>query len=180
MSYVCSIAWQTNGLQPSAYPGNDEYIAAFELCILPICSAYKPQLVLVSAGFDSALGDKEGQCRVTPHGYFQMTQALQNAAESGRCVVVLEGGYNVPSVKYSFGACVGALLGTSLEGAASEETSTVARQVDPAASRAIAATVQALQPFWPQLKNPVALANAGYWWDADLATGSEGEPKPEV
>lgn len=40
--------------------GNAEYIAAFLQVILPIAYQYSPDLVLVSAGFDAAVGDPLG------------------------------------------------------------------------------------------------------------------------
>ena len=59
--------------------------------ILPIARAFDPQLVIVSAGFDAALGDPLGGMRVTANGYALMTQRLLTLAE-GRMVVALEVG----------------------------------------------------------------------------------------
>ncbi|XP_044170689.1 polyamine deacetylase HDAC10-like isoform X2 [Acropora millepora] len=50
---------------------------------------FDPELVLVSAGFDSARGDPKGQCDVTPEGYHHLTKLLMNLAR-GKIVVVLE------------------------------------------------------------------------------------------
>jgi acetoin utilization deacetylase AcuC-like enzyme len=93
-------------------PGNAEYADAFDRLLMPIAEQFRPELVIVSAGFDSALGDPEGECRCTPDGYAWMTSRLMGLAD-GKVVVALEGGYNVPSVKYCLGACVGALLGAA-------------------------------------------------------------------
>jgi hypothetical protein len=39
---------------------------AFRQVILPIALEYKPELVIISAGFDAAMGDPLGGCNVTP------------------------------------------------------------------------------------------------------------------
>jgi hypothetical protein len=53
---------------------------------------YNPQLVLISAGFDAALGDPLGGQAITPAGYGALTQDLLELA-GGKVVLVLEGGY---------------------------------------------------------------------------------------
>ena len=78
--------------------------------LLPIAHAFQPDLVLVSAGFDAALGDPLGGCRITPHGYSQLTHLLCGLA-GGRVALVLEGGYNVPAIARSLAACTRVLLG---------------------------------------------------------------------
>lgn len=40
--------------------GDGDYMAAFCQVVLPICYQYNPELVLVSAGFDAAIGDPLG------------------------------------------------------------------------------------------------------------------------
>eukprot|EP00927_Polykrikos_kofoidii_P008088 TRINITY_DN13345_c0_g3_i1.p1 TRINITY_DN13345_c0_g3~~TRINITY_DN13345_c0_g3_i1.p1 ORF type:complete len:374 (-),score=62.70 TRINITY_DN13345_c0_g3_i1:128-1081(-) len=106
--FSVNLGWNC-GLTGESY-GDAEYAAAWDRLLMPIASQYNPQLVIVSAGFDSARGDPEGELGVTPDGYAYLTSRLMELA-GGRLVVALEGGYNVPSVKFGFGACVGALLG---------------------------------------------------------------------
>ena len=90
--------------------GDAEYIAAFNQVIMPIGHAFNPDLVLVSAGFDSAKGDPLGGCRVSPSGFAHMTAMLSSLAR-GRMVVCLEGGYNLRSISRSMEACARVLLG---------------------------------------------------------------------
>ena len=52
-------------------------------------SQYRPQLVIVSCGFDAALGDPLGKYCVTPTGYGHMTHLLTGLAD-GKVVIVLE------------------------------------------------------------------------------------------
>ncbi|XP_044176529.1 polyamine deacetylase HDAC10-like isoform X2 [Acropora millepora] len=89
--------------------GDADYLAVFHHILLPIAYEFDPELVLVSAGFDSARGDPKGQCDVTPEGYHHLTKLLMNLAR-GKIVVVLEGGYNLTSVEESICACT-SLLG---------------------------------------------------------------------
>ncbi|KAL9971553.1 hypothetical protein ACROYT_G017728 [Oculina patagonica] len=90
--------------------GDADYLAVFHHILLPIAYEFEPDLVLVSAGFDSARGDPKGLCDVTPEGYHHLTRMLMNLA-NGRVVIVLEGGYNLSSVAESMCACTSSLLG---------------------------------------------------------------------
>ena len=49
--------------------GDAEYLAAFHHLILPAATAFRPELVVISAGFDAAAGDPLGGCNITPAGY---------------------------------------------------------------------------------------------------------------
>ena len=44
--------------------GSAEYLAAFWQLVMPVARQFKPQLVLVAAGFDAAIGDDLGGCKV--------------------------------------------------------------------------------------------------------------------
>lgn len=93
--------------------GNAEYVAAFHQIVLPIAYQFDPELVLVSAGFDAAVGDPLGGCKVTPEAFGHMTHWLKGLA-NGRIILSLEGGYNVNSISYSMTMCTKALLGDPL------------------------------------------------------------------
>ena len=90
--------------------GDAEYLAAFDQVLLPIARSFRPELVLVSAGFDAAGGDLLGEMRVTPDGFAAMTARLQSLA-GGRCALALEGGYNLEAISRSAAACLRVLLG---------------------------------------------------------------------
>jgi acetoin utilization deacetylase AcuC-like enzyme len=112
---------------------------------MPLARAFDPQLVFVSAGFDSAAGDEMGY-GLTPAGYAWMTQRLLTLA-GGRVVVTLEGGYNVVAVARSVHACTAALLGVvdSAPAAAPAPPSQVG-------ARCVRETADALRKFWPCLR----------------------------
>jgi acetoin utilization deacetylase AcuC-like enzyme len=72
--------------------------AAFTDRLLPAIDAFKPDLILISAGFDSRIDDPLGQFRLTDDDFVALTKLLLESAQShcqGRLVSVLEGGYNI-------------------------------------------------------------------------------------
>lgn len=58
---------------------------------MPIAREFAPELVLVSAGFDAAVGDPLGEYLLTPAVYAHMTRLLCSLA-NGKVVFALEGG----------------------------------------------------------------------------------------
>ena len=93
--------------------GSAEYLAAFWQLVMPVARQFNPQLVLVAAGFDAAIGDDLGGCKVDPDCYGQLTHLLSSLAQ-GRVAIFLEGGYNISSVSKSVVMCAKALLGYPL------------------------------------------------------------------
>ncbi|XP_031489923.1 histone deacetylase 5 [Nymphaea colorata] len=89
--------------------GDADYLAVWDNILIPLAKSFDPDLVLISAGFDAAIGDPLGGCRVTPYGYSIMTKKLMDFA-SGKIVLALEGGYNLNSLAKSVLACVKVLL----------------------------------------------------------------------
>lgn len=73
------------------------YVDGFRRGLETLASRLKPELVLVSAGFDAHVDDPLGGMRVTEEGYGSMTRALRDVAavySGGRLVSLLEGGYD--------------------------------------------------------------------------------------
>jgi histone deacetylase 4/5 len=68
--YNINIPW------PHAQFGDADYLAVWEHVLMPVARKYNPDMVLISAGFDSAEGDPLGECRVTPTAYFKMTKQV--------------------------------------------------------------------------------------------------------
>ena len=84
--------------------GDTDYGNIFEKFLKPIALEYQPQLILVSAGFDTHYNDPLGGMDVSEKGYARMTQILMEIAGAtahGKLVLVLEGGYNVTSQRRS-------------------------------------------------------------------------------
>ncbi len=81
--------------------GDTEYQKAFEEKLKPAAAAFKPDFVLISAGFDAAKGDLLGGMKVTPAGYAALTRVVKVIAEQhcqGRLVSLLEGGYDLEAL----------------------------------------------------------------------------------
>ena len=74
---------------------------------------FRPQLVLVSAGFDSRLGDPLGRFRLTDEDFARLTDIVVDIARrhaAGRLVSVLEGGYNLDGLARAAVSHVGRLV----------------------------------------------------------------------
>ncbi|KAL1507004.1 hypothetical protein AB1Y20_007866 [Prymnesium parvum] len=104
-----NVGWNTQG---HAKPGDAEYLAVWREVLMPIATAFRPDLVLVAAGFDAAEGDPLGMCHVTPLGYAKLTRQLQQLA-GGKLVLALEGGYSLAATSASAAGCMAALLGVT-------------------------------------------------------------------
>uniref|UniRef100_A0A8I6WQ53 histone deacetylase n=1 Tax=Hordeum vulgare subsp. vulgare TaxID=112509 RepID=A0A8I6WQ53_HORVV len=90
--------------------GDADYVAAWDHVLLPIAEAFDPDIILLSAGFDAAMGDPLGGCCITPDGYALLLTKLLGFAK-GRIVMALEGGYNLKSIANSVCVCAKVLLG---------------------------------------------------------------------
>ena len=61
--------------------GDADYRKAFEERLKPAAEAFRPDFVLISAGFDAANGDLLGGMKVTPEGYAELTRIVKGIAE---------------------------------------------------------------------------------------------------
>jgi len=78
--------------------GRREVFHALELGLLPAMENFKPEMVLISAGFDSRIDDPLGGMALTDEDFADMTRMMLQLADqyaAGRLVSVLEGGYNL-------------------------------------------------------------------------------------
>ena len=80
----------------AAGSGDPEYVAAFRDLVEPVVTAFDPELVLVSAGFDAHVDDPLAGMEVTDAGF---TELARRSAQLGhRVAAVLEGGYNLATL----------------------------------------------------------------------------------
>jgi len=96
--------------------GDAEYAAIMRDVFAPVAAAYAPDLVLVSAGFDTLASDPLGGMCMSPAGYGTlMEQVLEMAAPTAasRVVVLLEGGYDVRAEAEAVEQVLRVLQGTS-------------------------------------------------------------------
>ncbi|MFA9408481.1 MAG: histone deacetylase [Candidatus Dadabacteria bacterium] len=78
--------------------GDNEFIKIFQEILKPIIDQYKPEFILVSAGFDIFFDDPLGGMKVTPEGFAKLTRQLTDQADrvcNGKIIFLLEGGYNL-------------------------------------------------------------------------------------
>ncbi len=92
---------------------DQDILSAFTDHLLPVAEAFKPDLVLISAGFDSRKDDTLGCFSVTDDGFAKLTRMMTGLAArhcEKRLVSVLEGGYRLPGLASAAAAHVKALL----------------------------------------------------------------------
>ena len=96
--------------------GDPEFITTFQQVLVPIADRFRPDIVLVSAGYDAHHADPLGGMRVTSEGYAALCGiALDIAARhaGGRLALFLEGGYDLAGLAASVRACVEVLAGAT-------------------------------------------------------------------
>ncbi len=84
--------------------GPDDYLAAFDDRVVPALECYRPQFILISAGFDAHREDPMAQINLGADTYAEMTRRLRDVAArhcDGRIVSILEGGYNLSALAES-------------------------------------------------------------------------------
>lgn len=93
--------------------GDRDLIDAFEKKLVPAAEKFQPDVVIISAGFDSRTGDPLGRFRVTDSGYKRLTQILLQIARDhaeGRLISALEGGYSLEGLSKAVPAHIETLL----------------------------------------------------------------------
>ncbi|HTC26342.1 histone deacetylase family protein [Dyella sp.] len=97
----------------SAGDGSYEFRELWDGVLLPRLHAFKPQLLLISAGFDAHRNDPLADIRLQTEDYAWITERLVDVARThadGRVVSTLEGGYDLTALAASASAHVAALL----------------------------------------------------------------------
>ncbi len=95
--------------------GRAEILPLFQEVLAPAAERFRPDLVMISAGFDSREGDPLGRFTLTDRDFADLTRELMAIADrhaNGRLVSVLEGGYNLAGLASAAAAHVEALAGS--------------------------------------------------------------------
>ena len=92
-------------------PGSDDqrYLSVLDEIIGPRVADYRPELILVSAGFDAHRDDPLANMAITEAGYFAIASRMRSWADAlsdGRLVLLLEGGYNQHALALSVVATI--------------------------------------------------------------------------
>jgi acetoin utilization deacetylase AcuC-like enzyme len=93
--------------------GGKEFRAAWEGRIIPALEAFRPELLIISAGFDAHEADPLAQLRLREIDFAWVTEALLAVAEAhcpGRVVSLLEGGYDLEALAASVAAQMHVLM----------------------------------------------------------------------
>jgi acetoin utilization deacetylase AcuC-like enzyme len=94
--------------------GRAEVLGAVRESLAPAMEEFRPDLVLISAGFDSRIGDLLGRFTLTDEDFTDLTRTAMEIADrhaGGRLVSLLEGGYALPGLASAAAAHVGTLAG---------------------------------------------------------------------
>lgn len=109
--------------------GNGEFTALYQRLLVPVARAFKPELILVSAGIDIHADDPLGAMKVNPAGFAGLTRLLMDIARQtcgGRVVFCLEGGYHADALADSALAMIDELTGRT-----STDVNAMAAGADP-------------------------------------------------
>jgi acetoin utilization deacetylase AcuC-like enzyme len=93
--------------------GDAEYLAVCQRLLVPAAEAFRPEIVIVSSGFDAHRDDPLGSMQVTGAGFGAMARVVRALADAhcgGRLVVILEGGYALTGLRESTAALLDVLL----------------------------------------------------------------------
>ena len=124
-----------------------DYERAYDAIAWPILTAFKPQLILISAGFDAYKDDPLAGMRVEAECFGRLTARLVALADEsceGRIVAATEGGYHLKGIADSLRSVVRVLDGGRIDrGAAAAEAGT------PRGDAAVAAVKPHLAKYWP-------------------------------
>ena len=131
--------------------GDSSYVQIFRQIIEPVALQYKPELILLSAGFDAYFNDPLGGMRITPEGFAALTRILLNIADAcceGRLVAVLEGGYHIAGLAKSARCVLEEMLDET--NFSQEKLSAMENDADDDAGIVIRQVASAIRPFWKE------------------------------
>jgi acetoin utilization deacetylase AcuC-like enzyme len=120
--------------------GEDFYAAAFAGLFVPVLREFRPELVIVSAGYDAHAADPLGGMSLEAAAYGRFAARLASVAREVRAAplaLVLEGGYNLRALTESIAATMQGI----------EEGSEADREY-PAGARPVEVARETLMPFW--------------------------------
>ena len=94
--------------------GDEEYQTIYEDVLAPIAMRYKPQLIMVSAGYDGHWADSLAMMQLSVSGFARLVEIIKVLADklcNGKLIFTLEGGYHLEAMPYSVLATLSILQG---------------------------------------------------------------------
>jgi len=134
-------------------PGDAEFLKIFKTILVPVALEYKPDLVMLSAGFDIYYKDPLGGMRVTPGGFANLMRVLLDIADEccdGKLVAVLEGGYDLKGLRQSIEKVLQEMSGETRQ--SPEDLDGVVEQAESYIDEIIKTVVNQIQPLWHSLR----------------------------
>jgi len=128
---------------------NSQYVKIYRKLLCPVAMKFNPELVLISAGFDTYYLDPLGGMKVTPAGFAHLTRILMDIADQccgGKLVMTLEGGYHTGGLAESVKAV---LLEMRDDTRTSEQDlANMEKQADSRIDPLIKRVMEQLDPIW--------------------------------
>lgn len=94
-----------------------DFLDVFNALVIPVIDQFKPDLMMISAGFDAHERDPLARMRLSTTGYAMLTKSLCDAADRhchGRVVAVTEGGYDLTALKACLESSISILDGAAV------------------------------------------------------------------
>ncbi len=129
--------------------GDASFVKIFRKVLQPVALEFKPELVLLSAGFDTYYQDPLGGMRVTPDGFAALTRILMDIAEdtcNGKFVAVLEGGYHIAGLTDSVKAVLEEMRNDTKY--PEEKLSSLEKEADTNIDHIIGQVISKIKPYW--------------------------------
>ena len=130
--------------------GDPEFVTLYERLICPVLESYKPEFLLLSAGYDAHEDDPLGGMRMTTTGYRaiigMMMQTLEKHVGHHRLVATLEGGYDLTALAKSVVHSLRVMKGEANGLEAMQES--LERPVLPVIDTITRRIIEANSPFW--------------------------------
>ncbi len=127
--------WSNMNLPFPSGTRGDVYREAFDTVIAPVVERFRPDWLIVSAGYDGHRNDPLAGLELTAGDYADLALRAAELVPAQRMLVVLEGGYDLKALTWSVGATLAALVGQEFRpeaastGDVGRATLTAARQL---------------------------------------------------
>lgn len=115
---------------------DEDFLYIFNELLLPVCEKFKPDIILISAGYDIYYKDPLGSMKVTEDGFYRFTEFFKYLANrfcNNRLCLFLEGGYNIEGLAKSVYKTIESLINDKISlppfGGFSEETQRIVNKV---------------------------------------------------
>ncbi|MHA1913798.1 MAG: histone deacetylase family protein [Promethearchaeota archaeon] len=129
----------------------DVVLTFFDEIIYPVCKEFKPEFILISAGFDTHWTDRLTSMGWTfqgPASYLKKIKEMAEEFANGRILITLEGGYEVDKQARAVFNCLKVLSGNEEDLIIEKPRSSEPKLVDYMKDKLIPALKKNLNPYW--------------------------------